>query len=159
LEFGLALRFYLVFSIPLNKAVWLMHEPSRVLINHRSSDPVTCFDWFLLLLGRFRLFRFSFAVLSFAFCFDAISSLKDAACVGTFKQSNTHKFMWFGNLPTPRSYWCVLIKLSNNTNNKTRRKTSLLNSTLSSSLSLCFLLLCILHTLTLQLFTEHIYIY
>lgn len=57
-----------------------MHEPSRVFINHRSSDPVACFDWFLLLLGRFRLFRFSFAVLSFAFCFDAISSLKDAAC-------------------------------------------------------------------------------
>ena len=49
-----------------------------------------------------------------------------------FKQSNTHKFTWFGNLPTPRSYWFVLIKLSNNTNNKTRRrKTSLLNSTLS----------------------------
>ena len=47
------------------------------------------------------------------------------------------KFTWFGNLPTPRSYWFVLIKLRNNTNNNTRRrrKSSLLNSTLSSSLS------------------------
>jgi hypothetical protein len=53
------------------------------------------------------------------------------------------QFTWFGNLPTPRSYWFVLIKLRNNTNNKTRRRrknSSLLNSTLSSSLSLslCF---------------------
>jgi len=60
--------------------------------------------------------------------------------VGTFKQSNTHKFTWFDNLPTPHSYWFVLIKLGNNTNNKTRRRRQipLLNSTLPSSLSLCF---------------------
>ena len=60
--------------------------------------------------------------------------------VRIFQKSNTHKFTWFGNLPTPRSYWFVLIKLWNNTN-KRRRKTQL-NSTLSSSLfssfSLCF---------------------
>jgi len=58
--------------------------------------------------------------------------------VGQFQNSNTHKFTWFGNLPTPRSYWFVLIKLRNNTNNKTRRrrKSSLLNS---SSLSHVFL--------------------
>ena len=24
--------------------------------------------------------------------------------VRIFQKSNTHKFMWFGNLPTPRSY-------------------------------------------------------
>jgi len=58
--------------------------------------------------------------------------------LGYFRNSNTHKFTWFGNLPTPRSYWFVLIKLRNNTNNKTRRRreTSLLNS---SSLSHVFL--------------------
>jgi hypothetical protein len=58
--------------------------------------------------------------------------------VGLFKQSNTHKFTWFGNLPTPRSYWFVLIKLGNNTNNKTRRRRKILYSTqLSLALSLC----------------------
>jgi len=77
--------------------------------------------------------------------------------VGKFQNSNTHEFTWFGNLPTPRSYWFVLIKLRNNTNNKTRRrrKSSLLNS---SSLSHVFFSLCFLHTPTLQLFTEHTYI-
>jgi hypothetical protein len=61
--------------------------------------------------------------------------------LGYFQNSNTHQFTWFGNLPTPRSYWFVLIKLRNNTNNKTRRrrKSSLLNS---SSLSLTFFSLC-----------------
>jgi len=68
--------------------------------------------------------------------------------VGKFQNSNTHEFTWFGNLPTPRSYWFVLIKLRNNTNNKTRRrrKSSLLNS---SSLSHVFFSLCFLHTPTL----------
>jgi len=62
--------------------------------------------------------------------------------VGSFKQSNTHKFTWFGNLPTPRSYWFVLIKLGNNTNNKTRRRRKILYSTqLSLALSLCVSLL------------------
>ena len=55
--------------------------------------------------------------------------------VGSFKQSNTHKFTWFGNLPTPRSYWFVLMKLTNNTN-KRRRKNSTQLNTLKLSLSL-----------------------
>jgi hypothetical protein len=45
-------------------------------------------------------------------------------------------------LPTPRSYWFVLIKLGNNTNNKTRRRRKILYSTqLSLALSLCVSLL------------------
>jgi len=42
--------------------------------------------------------------------------------VRKFQKSNTHKFTWFGNLPTPRNYWFVLIKLRNNTINKIRRR-------------------------------------
>ena len=36
--------------------------------------------------------------------------------VGYFQNSITHKFTWFGNLPTSLSYWFVLIKLTNNIN-------------------------------------------
>jgi histone H3 len=100
----------------------------------------------------------------------AVAALQEAAeaylvglfVLGYFQNSNTHKFTWFSNLPTPRSYWFVLIKLRNNTNNKTRRrrKSSLLNSSsLSHVFSLCvFTLLCVLYSPTLQLFTEHTYI-
>jgi hypothetical protein len=69
-------------------------------------------------------------------------------------RTQTHiRFTWFGNLPTPRSYWLVLINQGNNTN-KEEEKT-LLNSTLhtqalSTALSrypsLCSL--CVLHTHT-----------
>jgi hypothetical protein len=38
--------------------------------------------------------------------------------LGNFQNSNTHKFTWFGNLPTPRSYWFVLMKITNNTNKR-----------------------------------------
>ena len=74
--------------------------------------------------------------------------------VGSFNQSNIHRFTWFDNLPTPRSYWFVLITQRNNTN-KEEEKT-LLNSTLHNSsspllslVSLCvFTLLC--HTSSLS---------
>ena len=69
-------------------------------------------------------------------------------------RTQTHiRFTWFDNLPTPRSYWLVLINQGNNTN-KEEEKT-LLNSTLhtqalSTALSrypsLCSL--CVLHTHT-----------
>jgi hypothetical protein len=83
--------------------------------------------------------------------------------VGQFQNSNTHKFTWFGNLPTPRSYWFVLIKLRNNTNNKTRRRRkNLLYSTQALSLtffSLCFhSSLCFSHTSTPALHWAYIYI-
>jgi hypothetical protein len=82
--------------------------------------------------------------------------------VGKFQNSNTHQFTLFGNLPTPRSYWFVLIKLRNNTNNKTKEEEKIFSTQLKLSLSrfsLCvFTLLCVLHTPTLQLFTKHTYI-
>ena len=52
--------------------------------------------------------------------------------VRIFQKSNTHKFTWFGNLPTPRSYWFVLILLRNNTNNKTRRRRKFFSTQLNS---------------------------
>jgi len=54
--------------------------------------------------------------------------------VGSFTQSNTYQFTWFGNLPTPRSYWLVLITQRNNTNKGGGENSSQLNSTHSSSL-------------------------
>jgi hypothetical protein len=51
--------------------------------------------------------------------------------VRIFQKLNTHKFTWFGNLPTPRSYWFVLILLRNNTNNKTRRRRKFFSTQLS----------------------------
>ena len=54
--------------------------------------------------------------------------------VGKFQNSNTHKFTWFGNLPTPESYWLVLITQRNNTNKGGGENSSQLNSTHSSSL-------------------------
>jgi hypothetical protein len=45
-----------------------------------------------------------------------------------FRTQTDIRFMWFGNLPTPRSYWLVLINQGNNTD-KEEEKT-LLNSTL-----------------------------
>jgi hypothetical protein len=63
--------------------------------------------------------------------------------VGTFKQSNTHKFTWFGNLPTPRSYWFVLMKLTNNTNKRRRKNSTQLNTL---KLSLLFFLSVFSHT-------------
>jgi hypothetical protein len=81
-------------------------------------------------------------------------------CVGIFPELKHTQFTWFGNLPTPRSYWFVLMKLTNNTNKGGGE--NLLYSTQALSLSrfsLCvFTLLCVLHTPTLQLFTEHTYI-
>ena len=78
-----------------------------------------------------------------------------ALIVGTFPELKHAQFTWFGNLPTPRSYWFVLIKVTNNTNNKTRRRrnSSLLNSTLPSSLSvfLSMFLLVFLSQLQLSL--------
>ena len=50
--------------------------------------------------------------------------------VGMFPELKHTQFMWFGNLPTPRSYWFVLMKLTNNT---TKEEENLLNSTLHSS--------------------------
>ena len=52
--------------------------------------------------------------------------------VGYFQNSNTHKFTWFGNLSTPRSYWFILINLTNNTNNKTRRRRKFFSTQLNS---------------------------
>jgi hypothetical protein len=76
--------------------------------------------------------------------------------VGKFQNSNTHQFTLFGNLPTPRSYWFVLIKLRNNTNNKTKEEEKIFSTQLKLSLSRFSL--CVLHTPTLQLFTKHTYI-
>jgi len=50
--------------------------------------------------------------------------------VGIFPELKHTQFTWFGNLPTPRSYWFVLMKLTNNT---TKEEENLLNSTLHSS--------------------------
>jgi hypothetical protein len=50
--------------------------------------------------------------------------------VGLFPELKHTQFTWFGNLPTPRSYWFVLMKLTNNTN---KEEENLLNSTLHSS--------------------------
>ena len=36
--------------------------------------------------------------------------------VGFIPEFKHTQFTWFGNLPTPRSYWFILIKLRNNTN-------------------------------------------
>ena len=36
--------------------------------------------------------------------------------VGLFPELKHAQFTWFGNLSTPRSYWFVLMKLTNNTN-------------------------------------------
>jgi len=76
--------------------------------------------------------------------------------VGVFQKSNAHKFTWFGNLPTPRSYWFVLITQRNNTN-KEEEKT-FLNSTLHTqalNCSLSFLSVFSLFSATIsQLFNE-----
>ena len=85
------------------------------------------------------------------------SLAKQEQCVGEFQNSNTHKFTWFGNLPTPRSYWLVLITQRNNTNKGGGENSSQLNSTHSSSLC-CSHFSAVLsvffsHSLT-QLFTE-----
>ena len=69
--------------------------------------------------------------------------------VGCFQWSNTHKFTWFGNLPTPRSYCFVLIKLKNYTNKGGGHKT-LSTQLYSLKLSLFFsetLLLSVFFTL------------
>jgi hypothetical protein len=50
--------------------------------------------------------------------------------VGLFPELKHTQFTWFSNLPTPRSYWFVLMKLTNNTN---KEEENLLNSTLHSS--------------------------
>jgi hypothetical protein len=50
--------------------------------------------------------------------------------VGLFPELKHTQFTWFGNLPTPRSYWFVLMKFTNNTN---KEEENLLNSTLHSS--------------------------
>jgi hypothetical protein len=57
---------------------------------------------------------------------------REGKIVRKFQKSNTHKFTWFGNLPTPQSYWFVLIKLRNNTNNKTRRRRRFFSTQLNS---------------------------
>ena len=58
--------------------------------------------------------------------------------VRRFKQSNTHKFTWFDNLLTPRSYWFVLITQRNNTN-KEEEKTLLNSTLLTQALSILLL--------------------
>ncbi|KAI5559569.1 hypothetical protein BDE02_17G120400 [Populus trichocarpa] len=77
--------------------------------------------------------------------------------LGYFQNSNTHKFTWFGNLPTPRSYCLVLITQRNNTNKGGGENSSRLNSTHTSSLCCSHfssvLSVFFLHSHT-QLFTE-----
>ena len=45
-----------------------------------------------------------------------ICRLREERSVEIFPELNHTQFTWFGNLPTPRSYWFVLMKLTNNTN-------------------------------------------
>jgi hypothetical protein len=45
-----------------------------------------------------------------------LSKYKSVEAVGIFPELKHTQFTWFGNLPTPRSYWFVLMKLTNNTN-------------------------------------------
>jgi len=65
--------------------------------------------------------------------------------IGLFQKSNTHKFTWFSNLPTPQSYWFVLINQRNNTNKeeeKTLLNSTLLTQALSTVLSSLLFSLC-----------------
>jgi hypothetical protein len=71
--------------------------------------------------------------------------------VRKFQKSNTQIFTWFGNLPTPRSYWFVLIKLETIQTTKQGGGENLLYSTQALSLSLTFFSLCF-HS-SLPLFT------
>jgi hypothetical protein len=69
--------------------------------------------------------------------------------VRIFQKSNTHKFTWFGNLPTPRSYWFVLINQRNNTN-KEEEKTLLNSTLLTQALSILLLSFSLFSTLILS---------
>jgi hypothetical protein len=69
--------------------------------------------------------------------------------VRIFQKSNTHKFTWFGNLPTPRSYWFVLINQRNNTN-KEEEKTLFNSTLLTQALSILLLSFSLFSTLILS---------
>jgi hypothetical protein len=57
-----------------------------------------------------------------------------------FPELKHTQFTWFGNLPTPRSYWFVLMKITNNTNKRGGDKT-LSTQLYSLKLSLFFFVL------------------
>ncbi|XP_052305884.1 disease resistance protein Roq1-like isoform X1 [Populus trichocarpa] len=87
---------------------------------------------------------------------EVVEGLALDASVGKNPELKHTQFTWFGNLPTPRSYWFVLMKLTNNTNKGGGDKTlstqlyslklSLFFSVLSS-LCVSHAALCVLHTL------------
>jgi hypothetical protein len=80
--------------------------------------------------------------------------------VGLFPELNHTQFTWFGNLPTPRSYWFVLMKLTNNTNKGGGDKT-LSTQLYSLKLSLFFSVLsslCVSHA-ALSVFFIHTQLY
>jgi hypothetical protein len=58
--------------------------------------------------------------------------------VGKFQKSNTHKFRGIGNLPTPQSYWFVLINQRNNKTKQIKRKKLFSTQLYSLKLSIFF---------------------
>jgi len=88
--------------------------------------------------------------------FDTVG-LNSVQAVGLFPELNHTQFTWFGNLPTLRSYWFVLMKLTNNTNKGGGDKT-LSTQLYSLKLSLFFSVLsslCVSHAALYVLHTPY----